>query len=65
MASEGTLDSLRGQILEDKVLRMLLEKATGGGAEDEATRDEPSAEAEAEAADAPADEAADDEVEST
>jgi len=65
MASEGTLDSLRGQILEDKVLRMLLEKATGGGAEDEATRDEPSAEAEAEAADAPADEGADDEVEST
>jgi len=65
MASEGTLDSLRGQILEDKVLRMLLEKATGGGAEDEATRDEPSAEAEAEATDAPADEGADDEVEST
>jgi len=26
MAAEGTLDSLRGQILEDKVLRMLLEK---------------------------------------
>lgn len=26
MTAEGTLDSLRGQILEDKVLRMLLEK---------------------------------------
>ena len=44
---------------------MLLEKTTGGGAEDEATPDEPAAEAEDEAADAPADEAADDEVEST
>jgi len=59
MASEGTLDSLRGQILEDKVLRMLLEKATGGGAEDAAAPDEPAAESEADAADAPADEAAD------
>ena len=28
MAAEGTLESLRGQILEDKVLRMLLAKAT-------------------------------------
>jgi len=74
MDSEGTLDSLRSQILGDKVLRMLLEKATGGGAEDEATPDaatpdEPSAQAEAEPAaeaeDETADEAADDEVEST
>jgi len=70
MAAEGALESLRGQILEDKVLRMLLEKATGGGAEagagDAAAEDSPSAEAATEGdsadvpADAPADEATDD-----
>ncbi len=65
MDAEGTLDSLRGQILDDKVLRMLLEKSTAGEAEDEAAaeaapQEEPSGMAEDEPADAPADEAAED-----
>jgi len=46
MNAEGTLESLRGQILEDKVLRVLLEKATSGGAPD-AAQDAPAAETEA------------------
>lgn len=33
MAAEGRLDSLRGQILEDKVMRLLVEKAKIEGAE--------------------------------
>ncbi|MBE3069942.1 MAG: trigger factor [Planctomycetes bacterium] len=46
MASEGTLESLRGQILEDKVLRMLLDKA--------ARKAEPAADAPAPESDADA-----------
>lgn len=71
MAAEGTLDSLRGQILEDKVLRMLLDKATDAGQADtkaeeadettsDATADEEPDAAEDEKADAPAAEDADD-----
>jgi len=65
MNAQGTLDSLRGQILEDKVLRMLLEKATAGEAEaaaagEAAPQEEPSDAAEDEPSDAPADEAAED-----
>ena len=57
MNAQGTLDSLRGQILEDKVVRMLLEKATAGEA---ARQEEPSDVAEDEPADAPADEGPED-----
>lgn len=42
MAASGQLDSLRGQILEDKVVRMLLDRATSPAEEPE-TADEPPA----------------------
>ena len=44
MNTQGTLESLRGQILEDKVVRMLLEKSTAGEAEDAAAPDAPATE---------------------
>lgn len=54
MVSAGTLESLRGQILEDKVLRMLLEKATGTGDEEAADENQPADQAPDESDDQPA-----------
>ena len=56
MASKGTLESLRSQILEDKVLRMLLDKATDTGDDQPADEGEPATQAPDESDDQPDDE---------
>ena len=56
MTSAGTLESLRSQILEDKVLRMLLDKATGAGDDQPADEGEPATQAPDESDDQPDDE---------
>jgi len=54
MTSAGTLESLRSQILEDKVLRMLLDKATDTGDDQPAAEDKPADQPPDESADEPA-----------